>query len=214
MRGIERRLALTGSVVLVGVAMSFGADSEAKPVSAEGNSQKVATTPSQVLVPTTPTPDVVATQVANIRATITALASQEQREKEIADLRATVTALQGAIKTPEATPTPNIIVVPVPAPNPTPDVLTISRDTLNSLIDKGVSIALTAQPTPTTKIIEREIVKEKVVKEEGWFSWRSLLVGGAIAAGAGVIAAALSRRVRVFVIERLGGTPPPPPPVP
>lgn len=147
----RREVVLLASVILASTAMGFAADEAQRSSSSEIGTL----IPTPTLRPT-PTLDVLSAQIVEARATITALAEQEKKEKEIADLKATVTALQGAIKTPipVATPGRDIIIVPVPMPPPTPspDVVVIQRKDLNAFINKGVEIVLTAQPTQTQEL--------------------------------------------------------------
>lgn len=164
-RPITKRIALTSSICLLGAVMSFGPDQWARPVSAD--------TPTPTPTPTTPartptpirtsTPDTLATQIAEARATGTALAGQLEKEKQLADIRATATVIQGEINaargTPTSTPTPDATARAVATRNAAAAQEVAAIQVTATAVAEKERMVPTAAPAPR--------IEQSVKKEEG-----------------------------------------------
>lgn len=116
---LKSRMVRGAGAALLGTALGLGIDEgfvNADTPTATPPVTRTLTPPVRTPIPTgTPAPDRLATQVADQRATVTALEEQRRKEKELADLLATATAIQGEINAARGTRTPT----PSPTPNAT-----------------------------------------------------------------------------------------------
>lgn len=124
------RIGRFATAVLAGTVLGLVLDIGPKPVDAQ--------TPTPTLTPIgTPTPDRLATQVTDARATVTALEELKKKEEELKNIRATEIAIRQVLDELRGTPTRT--------PTPNPDVIVIPRKEFNELIDKGVKIGVEAE---------------------------------------------------------------------
>lgn len=115
---IKSRAARVAGTIAVAGALGLGLD--------QGRAHADDPTKSPTSAPVaSSTPDRLATQIVDARATVTALGEQRKKEKELVDLRATATVIQEEINAVRGTPTRT----PTPSPTRIPDATTVAEST-------------------------------------------------------------------------------------
>lgn len=223
MRNIER-LALAGSTVGLALMLNFG-ERGSNFVNAGGSES----TPTPTVIPRpeasatstpTATPNALATQIANTKATLDQLTELQRSLDALRNPTPVIVSppqpqqvpppgviivhpdvVKPEVVKPEVVKVPEIVKVEVPVPaTPPPDSIITDRKALDHFIEEGVSIALTARAgsnTPTSTPIPLPI--PAIIERKGWsFDWWSGLIAGLIGGVVGLgIGATVFTRERV-----------------